>query len=183
MTAHPLLTRTHFENALTPTELRATKIVRIALMSGILPFYFVIILLYTQNNHAAVIQYDHSLLDTLSMIHACFALFAMGAAFYLPKIQMRKEYLSRITDGLSVEQIAAKAVQLHRAGTVIMMAPIEAASFFGGAICMIGVVDGTISNSSEYWFNALSAVLLLGIGMLTFPTREKILAALENAFL
>jgi hypothetical protein len=183
MTTLSLLTRTHLENALTPTELRATKIVRIALMSGILPFYFVIILLYLQNGHAGMVQTDTSLMGTLSLIHACFALIAAGGAFYLPKIQMRKEYLSRAAAGLSVEKIAAKAVQLHRASTVMMMAPIEGAAFFGGAICMIGVVDGTMGQETAYWLNTLSGVVLVGIGLLTFPTRENVLGSLERAFL
>ena len=126
---------------------------------------------------------DTSLMDVLSVAHAVFTLVAATTAFYLSSLQLRPERLTEQPDIQTSEEAALYAVGLYRTSSLLLMVPIEGASFFGAVICMIGVQNGTIEYYPMYWLNAASAVLLILVGILTFPTRERILETLESAFM
>ena len=176
------INRIHLEQALTAKQLRAMVIIRIALMLGISFYYFVVLLLYTMFNADAFSKQDMSLMHVLSAAHAVFTLVAAALAFYLSSLQLRPERLTGKSDIHTPEQAALYAVGLYRASSLILMVPIEAVSFFGAVICMIGVQNGTIKFYPMYWLNAASAVLLILVGIMTFPTRERVLETLESAF-
>ena len=174
--------RIHLDKALTTKELRVIVIIRITLMIGILFYYFVVLLLYSMFNPDGFGKQDLSLMNVLSVVHALFTLVAITIAFYLSSLQLRPERLAGQSDIQTPEEAALYAVRLYRASSLILMVPIEGASFFGAVICMIGVQNGTIEYYSMYWLNAASAVLLILVGIITFPTRERVLETLESAF-
>ena len=151
-------------------------------MLGISFYYFVVLLLYSLFNPDAFSKQDASLMDVLSITHAVFTLAATIIAFYLSNLQLRPERLSKQSYILTPDDTALIAVGLYRASSLILMVPIEGASFFGAVICMIGVKNGTIEFYPMYWLNAASAVLLFLVGIMTFPTRERVLSTLESAF-
>jgi hypothetical protein len=170
------------EQALTTKQLRVIIISRIALMFGILFYYFIVLLLYFMFNPDSFSKQELSLMNILSIAHTVFTLVATITAFYLSFIQLRPERLFEQTNIQTPEEAARYAVGLYKASSLILMVPIEAASFFGAVICMIGIQNGTIDFYPMYWLNAASAVLLILVGIMTFPTREKILNTLESAF-
>jgi hypothetical protein len=174
--------RIHLEQALTAKQLRVIVIIRIALMLGILFYYFIVLLLYSMFKPDAFSRQDTSLMDVLSMAHAVFTLVAAALAFYLSSLQLRPERLTGQSDIHTPEEAALYAVGLYRTSSLILMAPVEGASFFGAVICMLGVQNGTIEFYPIYWLNAASAVLLILVGLITFPTRERVLETLESAF-
>jgi hypothetical protein len=174
--------RIHLEQALTAKQLRVIVIIRIGLMLGISFYYFVVLLLYSMFNPGAFSKQDTSLMDVLSIAHFIFTLVATAIAFYLSSLQLRPERLTEQSDIQTPEEAALYAVGLYRASSLLRMAPIEGASFFGAVICMIGVMNGTIGFYPMYWLNSASAILLILIGIMTFPTRERILEKLESAF-
>ena len=173
------LTRTHLEQALTPEQLRTTTIIRIALMMGVLFFYFAIFMIYSTRTPESLNEPDLELMNVLSLVHVVMAISVTMAAFFISELQLKKNLLSEETDPA---QAAAKAIALHRTSTLLFMAPIEGAAFFGGTICIIGVTSGTMDLEPLYWLNAGSATLLFIVGMATFPTRERVLTTLEDAF-
>jgi hypothetical protein len=174
--------RLHLEQALTAKQLRVMIIMRIVLMLGILSYYFVVLLLFSMFNPDSFSKQDTSLMDVLSAAHAVFTLAACAIAFYLSSLQLRPERLTKRSDIRTPEEAALYAVGLYRTSSLILMVPIEAVSFIGAVICMIGVQNGTIEFYPLYWLNAASAVLLILVGIMTFPTRERILKTLESAF-
>jgi len=176
------LSRVQLEQALTAKQLRVIVIIRIALMLGISFYYFVVLLLYSLFNSDAFSTQDSSLMDVLSVTHALFALVATALAFYLSNLYLRPERLAKQSGIQSPDEAALFAIGLYRASSLILMAPIEGVSFFGAVICMIGVKNGTIGFYPMYWLNAASAVLLILVGIMTFPTRERVLGTLESAF-
>jgi hypothetical protein len=182
MASSPILARTNLEQALTSEQLRVIAIVRIALMLGISFYYFVVLLLFSMFNPDSFSKQDKSLMDVLSVAHAVFTLVVTTIAFYLSSLQLRPERLTERSDIHTPEEAALYAVGLYRASSLLLMVPIEGASFFGAVICMIGVQNGTIEFYPMYWLNAASAVLLILVGIMTFPTRERVLATLESAF-
>jgi len=174
--------RIHLEQALTVKQLRVIVIIRIALMLGILFYYFVVLLLFSMFNSDGFSRQDESLMNVLSAAHAVFTMAAAATAFYLSSLQLRPERLAVKSDIQTPEEAALYAVGLYRASSLLLMAPIEGASFFGAVICMIGVQNGTIEFYPMYWLNAASAVLLILAGIMTFPTRGKVINTLESAF-
>jgi hypothetical protein len=182
MTPPMHFTRTHLEQALTTDQLRGIVIVRIALMLGIAFYYFIVLLLYSMFNPEAFSKQDMSLMNVLSTAHALFTLVAAATAFYLSSLQLRPERLTGLPNIHTPEEAALSSVRLYRTSSILLMAPIEGASFFGAVICMIGVQNGTIEFYPMYWLNAASAVLLLIVGIMRFPTRERVLETLESAF-
>jgi hypothetical protein len=176
------LDRIHLEQALTAKQLRPIVIIRIALMLGISFYYFIVFLLYHMFIPDSFSRQDVSLMNVLSATHAVFTLAAAVTAFYLSSLQLRPERLTGQPDIKTPEEAALYAVGLYRVSSLILMAPIEGASFFGAVICMIGVRNGTIEFYPMYWLNAASAVLLILVGIMTFPTRKKVLETLESAF-
>jgi hypothetical protein len=176
------LNRIHLEQALTTKQLRIIVIIRIALMLGISFYYFVVLLLFSMFNPDAYSKQDTLLMDVLSVIHAIFLLIATIIAFYLSSLQLRSERIAENSNIQTPGDAALFAVGLYRASSIILMAPIEGASFFGAVICMIGVKNGTIEFHPMYWLNAASAVLLILVGIMTFPTRERILKTMESVF-
>ncbi len=176
------INRIHLEQALTAKELRVLVIIRIALMLGISFYYFVVLLLYSMFKPDAFSRQDMSLMDVLSIAHAVFTLVTAALAFYLSNLQLRPERLTGQSDIHTPEAVALYAVGLYRISSLILMAPIEGASFFGAVICMSRVQNGTIEFYPMYWLNAASAVLLILVGIMTFPTRERVLETLESAF-
>jgi hypothetical protein len=175
--------RIHLEQALTVKQLRVIIIIRIAMMLGILFYYFVVLLLYFMFNPDGFSKQDMSLMNVLSVVHGVFTLTAAAIAFYLSSLQLRHERLTEQSDIQTPDKAALYAVGLYRTSSLLLMAPIEGASFFGAVICMIGVQNGTIEYYPMYWLNAASAVLLILVGIMTFPTRERILETLESAFM
>jgi len=176
------LNRLHLEQALTAQQLRVIVLIRIALMLGILFYYFVVLLLYSMFNPDGFSTQAVSLMDVLSAAHAVFTRAAAAAAFYLSSLYLRPERLACQSNIQTPEKAAFSALGLYRASSIVLMVPIEGASFFGAVICMIGVQNGTIEFYPMYWLNAGSALLLLLSGIMTFPTRERILDTLESAF-
>ncbi|RPI06198.1 MAG: hypothetical protein EHM64_03720, partial [Ignavibacteriae bacterium] len=138
------LTRTHVEQALTAQKLLVLMIIRIGLMSGILIFYFVIVLMTFMFIPDGYSQQALSLMDLLSTVHALFFLAAAAIAFFLSSFQVRPERLEGRADIQSPEKAADAAVELYQMSSIVLVAPLEAASFFGAVVCMIGVQNGTI---------------------------------------
>lgn len=176
------LNRMHLEQALTAKQLRVIIIIRIALMLGILFYYFVVLLLYSMFIPDSFGKQDTSLMNVLSAAHAVFTLAAAAIAFYLSSLQLCAERLTEQSNIQTPEEAAHYTVGFYRVSSILLMAPIEGASFFGAVICMIGVQNGTIEFYPMYWLNAASAVLLILTGIMTFPTRERILNTLESVF-
>ncbi len=178
-----LLTRTHLERALTPEQARTTAIIRVALLLGVLFFFLVLIFLFGSSTPDDGSMPDTSLMDLLSVIHLVFTISAATLAFVLAHMQLKKQRLFGNTNVTTPEQAADLAITLFRTSTLLLMAPLEAAAFFGGAICMIGIQNGTMDLYPMYWLNAGSACLMVLVGLITFPTRERTLSTLESAFI
>jgi hypothetical protein len=175
-------TRTHLEQALTAEQLRITMIIRIALMLGISFFYVVILLLYFVRKPESFSQPDVSLMNILSAIHAMLTVVLTATAISISKLPLRPDRLAGQPASQTPEELALQAVGLHRVSSLLLMAPIEGAAFIGAAICMIGVQNGTMALYPMYWLNAASAILFVLVGIMTFPTRERVIETLESSF-
>ncbi|MBN1398614.1 MAG: hypothetical protein JXA06_11330 [Bacteroidetes bacterium] len=182
MNIPPALNRMHLEQALKPEDIRTLSIIRIALIFGAVFYLLVVILLYSIGNPDNQNNPDTEFLDILSIIHLVIAFILITTAFLLSKLVLSKGRLFQQSAAQTSEQLALQAVNLYRTSTLLLIAPIEMAAWFGITFCLIGVTNGTIALYPIYWLNTISTLLLVLIGMATFPTRERALAAMETAF-
>jgi len=175
----PILTRMYLEKALTPEYLRILAVIRIAIIIGAAFFLLVVFFIYSIRTPDSFNNPDPDILDILSIVHAVFAISSLGAAFFISRRMLRKERLI----GEKPEHLASQALSLYRISSLLLVVPIEGAAFFGIALCLNGVMNGTMALYPIYWLNALTTGLLILIGYVTFPTRERVLAALESALI
>jgi len=173
----------HLEKALTPEYLRILAIIRIALMSGATFFLIVVFFLYSMHTPDSPSNPDPHIMDVLSIAHAITAAFTISVAFFLSRLTLRKDRLIGQAAAQTSEQMASQALNLYRVSSLMFIATIEASAFFGIAICLNGVMNGTMVLYPIYWLNAASTGLLILIGYVTFPTRERVISTLEAAFI
>jgi hypothetical protein len=61
-----------------------------------------------------------------------------------------------------------------RTASIIRLAIMESAAFFGLVVCFIAVSDSIMRENPFYWINAISAVFLIGFILLTIPNPDRI---------
>lgn len=166
----PSISRTELTNSITPEYVRTMGVLRIALLGGVTMFYVVIAVISSQGALKSGDAADVAQINLLSMIHGAIALVAVGLGLVISKSMLRKE---RITE-TEPSAVIGQALALYRTSTILLIAPIEGAALFGAVVVLLAGQGGLLDTDPGYWLNAGSAVLLLLIGLATFPTRERI---------
>jgi hypothetical protein len=177
------LTRSSFEDALTPQVLMVTRIIQSALANGVLILMALVVYLYNQNFGSPSKSTDDETMIVLTIVHI--ALFA-GAASVSSILRGRlfsPGALGEISSSEQTKELAAKCVLQQRTAIIASLAPLEGAGFFGLAVCVIGAMNGALQATPYYWFNLVSAVALLVFGVVTFPTKENLTEWFDRAIL
>jgi hypothetical protein len=155
-----------------PEQLRPLQIIHFALAGGV--FVFLLVALFLPGSPVIMAPGGEDLLTVLSMVHAIafFSAFAIGRFMY--DSQLRRDRLASLVQGLSPDAARDQVLGLVRRVTIIRLALLEGAAFFGLAVVLIAKMTGAVAAAPVYWLNALSAVIFIGFVMFTFPTRDKI---------
>lgn len=177
------ISRTSFENALTPNSLQVTRLIQLALMTGVSIFALCVVVIYRMNPDLRADAHDADTLSTLTILHLALLFGALGASRFLPMRIFSPQALSAQSSKLDSQALAALCVTQQRTAIIVRLAVLEGAAFFGLAVCAIGVMNGTVHGSPHYWINLLSAVLFLFYGVTTFPTRDRLVSWFERRFL
>lgn len=157
-------------DGVTQQFVRTMGILRIALISGVTMFYLAIAAISSQGALKSGDAPDVAQIELLSMIHGAIALVAIGLGMVISKSMLRKERITETGSSAAVGQ----ALAFYRSSTILLIAPIEGAALFGAVIVLLAGQGGLLEINPNYWLNAGSAVLLLLVGLATFPTRERI---------
>jgi len=181
MTIPILLTRTHFEKAFTPAALRAMAILQTALIAG--PLVYVVPMLIVMQNAGIErpVEADFSVLNALSMIHVV----ALFAALFLGNLLFYRMFSpSRLAgmEELGEEKLAFVAAGHLRSAVIVRLALLEGAAFLGIAVCVVGITRGILDAEPLYYLNLGSLLVLLIYGLMTFPTKKRILSWFEERF-
>ena len=181
MTTPILLTRTHFEKAFTPAALRAMAILQSALIAGPL-IYVVPMMIVLQNTGVEKpAEPDFSVLNALSMIHVA----ALFTALFLGNFLFYRMFSpSRLAgmEELGEEKLALVAAGHLRSAVIVRLALLEGVAFLGIAVCVVGITRGILDAEPLYYLNLGSLLVLLIYGLMTFPTKERILSWFEERF-
>lgn len=177
------LSRTSFEAALTPAHVTSSQIVQGAMMMGIVVFATVVAFLYTQAPHVEPTEAEIELVRLMTFGHIGLLAVNVGVSFFLARRVFSPEAIGEGVGVIDAQALAAKAVQQQRAAMIVRMALLEGSAFFGLVICLLATTNGVLGTAPEYWINLLSPFLLIGFGIATFPTKERLVSWFEERFL
>jgi hypothetical protein len=174
-----LITRTDLEQALPEPSLRSMQMIHIAVSLG--PVLFAIAVNVVNFTMAGVqpTGADVEMMTMMSVVHAVFALSAlMGseAAFRWLTDTRRSTGSAPGTPRL----LAAQYVNKFRSASIVRLAMLEGAAFFGLVVCVIGLTRGVLEAEPLYWLNMGSTLVLIVVAFWKFPTREQVISTLSD---
>ncbi len=186
MSTEERVSKEEFRAALTPTTLRAMQMVQAALMMGVPSFLLVVLFFSSQHRSPAPGESgDAGLLRMLSFAHLAVAGGCWAVAPLLYGAQFGARALGRSTaeeDGPAGNNAAGVALFAIRRALILRLALLDGAALFGLVVCFLGAINGVLREQPVYWLNALSALIFLGFGVLSFPTRDRVEAIFETRF-
>jgi hypothetical protein len=172
------VTLEQFREVLTPVNVRTTQIINVALGIGVMSFFLVIVYFYFRlQGSGGESPGDDSLLQVLSMVHIAFAVIAFTAGMILYGVVInlfRKSPLAGTAEG---------CLRIIRMATIVRLALMEGAAFFGLVVCLFGAVEGLLEEFPVYWLNALSSLAMVAFIVVTFPTRDGLEQTFQNLIL
>lgn len=175
MTSPTFLTSTQFSDALNGESLRVTRLIQAAIMTG--PSFFLIIIVAFSAQQAGELPHRSSgfeIMDILSMVHGVLFVLAILLAQFLSGVLFSPDRLGQDAGSIPADMLAAKCMAMQRTAIIVRLAILEGASFFGLAVCFLGVMNHVMQAEPSYWLNAVSTGLFLAYGVTTFPTKESL---------
>ncbi|MFN0158547.1 MAG: hypothetical protein ACKVRP_10825 [Bacteroidota bacterium] len=163
-----------FQRALSETYVRSLQVIHAALAIGVITFAAVVYVVYSNPPAENPSLEDAAeLLQTLTIIHVLLALSCyLAAQIAFTRIAAPNQDVVE-----NVPSVQSSLTRL-RSALIVRLALFEAPAFFGLIVCMLGALNGVLHSQPEYWFNTFSSVIMLGLVVITFTTREK----LEHTF-
>ncbi len=182
MTIQHRLTRTDFEAALTPATLRTMAILHMALAAAPLLYVIPLLILLQGSGLTTPRDDDFFLVNILTLAH----LLVLLTALYLGTFLFQRFFSpSRLvdTEESGPGHLALRVLGLLRSAIIARLVLLEGASFFGLAVCIIAILRGVAAVEPLYYVNLGSIFVLAGYGVLTFPTKERLVMVFEESFL
>jgi hypothetical protein len=155
-----------------PEQLRPLQIIHFALAGGV--SIFLVVTMILTGSPVVVPPGGEDLLTVLSMVHAIAFIAAIAIGRFLYDSQLRRDRLQSMAQGVSEQAARDLVLGLLRRVTIVRLALLEGAAFFGLAVVLIAKMTGVVTEAPVYWLNALSSVIFIGFVVFTFPTRDKI---------
>jgi hypothetical protein len=155
-----------------PEQLRPLQIIHFALAAGV--FVFLVVTMFLPGSPVLLRPGVDDVLTILSMVHVIAFISAFAIGLFMYESQLRRDRLQSMGQGLSEQAARDQVLGLLRRVTIVRLALLEGAAFFGLAVVLIAKMTGVANEAPVYWLNALSAVIFIGFVMFTFPTRDKI---------
>ena len=183
MSYHGVVTRAAFEEALPPEQLRVTQILQLVIMAGPLLFALVVFAMSLQRQGMEEPGGDTGFLWVLTLLHLAYTVAVFLAGHFVMQRLVSPGRLSGDTSRDDARTLALKCLALHRTATIIRLALLESAAFFGLTICLLAVFNGVLPAESKYWINLVSTVVLVLFALFTLPTKERIGDVFEKQFL
>jgi len=175
----PLLTRTHFEAALTPGLLRTMAIMQTALVFGPLLYVIPVFVLFSARSVIPPGPDEFLLANILSTINGATLLTVGSVGSFLFQRIFSSEILMTLPDA-NPETLASLAVGKLRSAMILRLALFEGAAFFGITVCILAMINGVLDAEPAYWLNLGSLAIFAAFGILTFPTKERLIGWFEE---
>jgi hypothetical protein len=157
-----------FQQAITPVYVKGLQVFYVALSIGVIVFFFVVFYFYIESTELKLGD-SREMLDMLSIVHLVYAVLAYAVATLL-----FGRTLAKGRAGVGGPATAEGFLATYRLASVVRLAIFEGVAFFGLVVIFIGAQTGLLQISPQYWLNLFSTVILCGLVIWTFPTRDRI---------
>lgn len=159
------VTRTQFEQALTPDHMRTVRRVHLGFMMGPCLFAALVGFLAMERHPENPGEDSIAVTRTLSLVHLGVAVCALAASRIVPNRIFSAETLAGAP--------AAEWVRRQQTAAHVRLGLVEGAALLGLVTCLIAVESGVLPEHPVYWLNLGSLVALQVVGMATFPNRDR----------
>ena len=178
MTIHHL-TREDIDRNLDPGRLRLAQILQFALTAGPVSFLGVVLLIrFTAGPAEAVADSPTRL---LLMVLGPLAVANYALAVFLDRLILAPDKLqARLPAQDDPAGWVGAMMNQHRTLLIIRMAVLEAASFYGLVIVLVGATDGSLAQQPSLWLGVLPTVIQLLFSVATFPSRSNLVQFLDQ---
>jgi hypothetical protein len=178
------VTLTEFQSALTTQNMRVFQIIQGAIALGVIMFMGVVFFLYSSQTAPAggrELKDAYDLIKVLTLAHIMLAagVYTIARVVFnllLGPSALQGGLIKEIKDaqGRIVTNNGEKILAMIRSALIVRLAMFEAPALFGLVICMIGITNGTIYETPSIWLNGITACILIGFVILTFPNKERL---------
>ena len=190
MTSLREVSTTEFRESLTPSVIRLSQVIYFALAAGATLFALIVIVLYFQHGGGESAGADYSQLNTLTIVHTLIAILMWTFGRSLFEKQFSEENLGRVRNETFADKEgnpivitpAQQCMSVIRTASIIRLATLEAAAFFGIVVSVVAVTNGAAQDKPVYLLNLASTVLFVGLVAATFPNAERLEATFEKYF-
>ncbi len=178
------VTLSQFQSILTAQNIRIFQIIHGAIALGVAAFMGVVLFLYstqTAPTESGDLKDSYDLIKILTLAHIMIA-----AAVYTVSRVVFNLLLGpsawkdgtvktfKDSQGRTVTDPAEKILAMIRSALIVRLAMLEAPALFGLVICLLAITNGTIYHTSIIWLNAITALILIGFVIRTFPNKERL---------
>jgi hypothetical protein len=175
------VSRSQFEQAVTPGNLRVSQIIYVALGAGPFLFLLGVLFLYAVGPHR---DPDPSAFSTANMLSALNALLVivlpyLGAtlsskAFSYPAIRDRFADISSGQVDVDPNLVVERCLSIIRSASIIQLATLEACAFAGLSITIELTTQAVSTAEPIYLLNLASCIPLYLYAVTTFPTKDRL---------
>jgi len=174
------LSLAEFQEALTPAQIRTSRIVHSALAAGVLVFGLSVLFLYSQTEAA---DPDADLISTLNLLSLVNVIVAIGS-WIAGKIIFERQFsaynlkaglTSPVTtpEGRILDMSPGqRCISIIRTAFIIRLALFEGSAFLGLGVAMIAVLRGAAAVDPQYLLNMVTAAVAIVFIGVSFPSKE-----------
>lgn len=165
-----------FQEALTPKNVLSMQIIHGALGLGVFTFFVVVVVMQFLHSAEEGVSEDVTILNIMSLAHLVMAM----VCFIASKIV--HDLMINASKRASFSHTGERCFATLRMASIVRLALMEGAAFFGLVICLLAAMEGQLENFPVYWLNALSCFAMIAFILANFPTKARLEQSFQDKF-
>ena len=191
MTEYSGYSKTEIGAKISAQDVKATQIMNIAMVAGVILFTFLIIFLSTKSvDNPENTGIDIFVLSILIITLIIFALFSYLIVYFVPQFLFSSSKLEkRINQPFydaqrnETNEPSLKLMQLFRIQMIIRLALLEFVSLFGLVLLFLSINQDYIDSHPMAWLLLTPALIQIVYTIKNYPTKDNIIEFIENNML
>jgi hypothetical protein len=174
---------------LTPQRILIPRIIQGALTLGVIGYGLILLVVSfagrSSGQSSNVSPYDTLLV--LSIANLALTVVSSVLAFLVHSRPPFYLWLSKSrrgptfdSSGNRIVNPAAEINGIYITRLLVRLALLEGSAFFGLTVCFVGLLNAGVTIESEFWFNAIPAIIMLFYSLSTFPSKNRIIAEFQE---
>jgi hypothetical protein len=180
MSPLPMINRLDFENALGIDKIRISQVIYVALAGGVAVFTLVVLILYTAGSPRKASEDSFTVPLVLSLVNlmTLFVLPYIGSRVSNAQLGSQAELI--FSGGGDPSVAADQCIGAIRTSSILQLAFLDAAAFFGLTVSMYCTVIGVTAAEPAFLLNMVSMLPLIAYVGSTFPSKQRYAVIFES---